>query len=146
MLRYLGRKGELAIGKMQAGARVAPGSWQTAKAEEFHLCLLLCSLREEPVFSAGDQQRGEENQTPTTSQKIRYPGQFSLCPMHVPSLGQVSSVTCISKRRIPRDLGISQLPGELQGLPWLGGMAGAPGTWCHPVPYQGHRTCSARQG
>ncbi|KAF2984175.1 hypothetical protein EK904_013308, partial [Melospiza melodia maxima] len=27
--------------------------------------------REEPVFSTGDQQRGEENQTPDTSQKIR---------------------------------------------------------------------------
>ncbi|NXM68828.1 NLRC5 protein, partial [Serilophus lunatus] len=27
--------------------------------------------REEPVFSAGDQQHGEENQTPTTPQKIR---------------------------------------------------------------------------
>ncbi|OWK61739.1 Protein NLRC5 [Lonchura striata] len=56
-----------------------PPSWQdtgvgwsqgSAKAKEFHLCLVFCSLREEPVFS-DDQQHGEENQTPTTSQKIR---------------------------------------------------------------------------
>lgn len=94
MLKYLGRKGELAAGKIQAwaGARVAPGICQTAKAKEFHLCLVLCSLREKPVFSTDDQQHGEENQTPTTSQKIRYPGQFSLYSMDVPFPVQPASL------------------------------------------------------
>uniref|UniRef100_A0A8D0KUZ8 NLR family CARD domain containing 5 n=1 Tax=Strix occidentalis caurina TaxID=311401 RepID=A0A8D0KUZ8_STROC len=37
----------------------------------FYPCLVLCSLREEPMFSTDDQQHGEENQTPTYPQKIR---------------------------------------------------------------------------
>lgn len=74
MLKYLVRKVEFAIGEIGHGARVAPGICQIAKAKEFYLCLVLCSLREEPVFSTAHQQLGEENQLPTTSQKIRYPG------------------------------------------------------------------------
>lgn len=149
MLKYLVRKGELAIGKIQAwaGARLAPGICQTPKAKEFYLCLVLCSLREEPVFSTDDQQRGEENQTPTTSQKIRYAGQFSLYFMHVLSLGPISNVTCILNSESEENWGSPQcqhlrvqLPGELQALPWVGGMAGAPSkelrAGAHPDPYR----------
>lgn len=80
MLEYLVGKGELAIGKIQAwaGAVVAPGICQIAKAKVFYLCLVLCSLRKEPAFSTDDQQHGEENQTTNNPQKIRYLGQFSL--------------------------------------------------------------------
>uniref|UniRef100_U3JWZ5 NLR family CARD domain containing 5 n=1 Tax=Ficedula albicollis TaxID=59894 RepID=U3JWZ5_FICAL len=37
----------------------------------FYFYLVLFSLREEPVLFTDDQQHGEENQTPTSSQKIR---------------------------------------------------------------------------
>lgn len=84
---------------MWARARAAsPRDCQIAEVfEVFYSCLGLCSLREEAVCFIEDQQYGEENQTPTTPQKIRYHGRFSLYFMRVLSLDPIADITCISR-------------------------------------------------